>query len=107
MPEKKSKFKDPYLSRNEFKKGFYDNQPEPSYYDKYGDRGRIESVLADVDQLGNVVPSESSNMPNLTSGRSPEEYQNFKQMPYQKGSYKEGGDIHIEKGESYIKDLIK
>ena len=48
-------------------KEMYANQPEPSYYDIYGDRGRIEAAIADVDQLGNAIPSESSNMPSLTN----------------------------------------
>jgi len=99
MAEKKSKTKDPYTSRNEFKKGFYEQSDKPPITSDtmYGtDRNIIQEEMAKVDQLG-----------NYTGGRSPEDYKFFKETPYQKGSYKEGGDIHIEKGESYIKDLIK
>jgi len=99
MADKKSKTKDPYLSRNEFKKGFYDQPDKPPVTADvmYGtDRNRIEEEMSKVDQLG-----------NYTSGRSPEDYKLFKENPYQTGSYKNGGDIHIEKGENYIKDLIK
>ena len=99
MTEKKSKTKDPYLNRNEFKKGFYDQPDKPPITADvmYGtDRNRIEEEMSKVDQLG-----------NYTGGRSPEDYKLFKETPYQTGSYKEGGDIHIEKGHNYIKDLIK
>jgi len=128
MAEKKSKTKDPYTSRNEFKKGFYDQPDKPpvtaetlygtgktsltdlrdlkgSISDKEGarirdmfseDRNIIQNEMDKVDQLG-----------NYTGGRSPEDYKAFKETPYQTGSYKDGGDIHIEKGHNYIKDLIK
>ena len=88
-------------------KGFFGNTQEPTYYDPQRDRDRIESVLSDVDQLGNVIPSTDITKPYVSGGRSPEAYGALKQNPYQRGSYKTGGDIHIEKGESYIKDLIK
>jgi hypothetical protein len=70
-------------------KEMYANQPEPSYYDIYGDRGRIEAAIADVDQLGNALPSQSSNMPSLTTS-----------------NFNEGGEAEITKGHDYIKDLL-
>jgi len=52
-------------------------------------------------------PEKDSGLSIPMSGRSPEDYKSFKETPYEKRSYKDGGDIHIEKGHNYIKDLIK
>jgi hypothetical protein len=50
--------KDPYTSRNEFKKGFYDQADKPpiTYDTMYGtDRNIIQGEMNKVDQLGNVI----------------------------------------------------
>lgn len=125
----KSKTKDPYLDRNEFKKGFYDQPDKPPITDDtmYGtDRDAIRREAYRFDNLDKTPIMERmpyypdkefklEKMPyitdmdpsTLTSGRSPEDYRAFRETPYEKKSYKDGGEIHIEKGESYIKDLIK
>ena len=115
MPEKKSKSKDPYLSRNEFKKGFYDQPDKPPVTDEtlYGTgstKMKPMPYYPDEESAIEKLPYRPEDGPVISipmSGRSPEEYKTFKETPYERKSYKEGGDIHIEKGESYIKDLIK
>ena len=134
MPDKKSKSKtkDPYLERNEFKKGFYDQPDKPPVTDDtmYGTaRNEIKKEAHRFDNFDKVPTMENmpyypekdsgvmTNMPYYPekdsglsipmSGRSPEDYKSFKETPYEKRSYKDGGDIHIEKGHNYIKDLIK
>ena len=50
--------KDPYTSRNEFKKGFYDQADKPTITSDtmYGtDRNIIQGEMDKVDQLGNVI----------------------------------------------------
>ena len=58
MSEKKSKTKDPYISRNEFKKGFYEQADKPPITSDtmYGtDRNIIQGEMNKVDELGNVI----------------------------------------------------
>jgi hypothetical protein len=39
-------------------KEMFKNQPAPTYGDMYGDRGRVEAPLANVDIMGNVTGPE-------------------------------------------------
>jgi hypothetical protein len=125
----KSKTKDPYLERNEFKKGFYDQPDKPPVTDDtmYGTaRNEIKKEAYRFDTTPPVMekmpyypdkevpmqtmpyyPEEDSLISIPMSGRSPEEYKTFRETPYEKRSYKDGGEIRIEKGHNYIKDLIK
>ena len=62
MADKKSKTKDPYISRNEFKKGFYEQADKPAITSDtmYGtDRNIIQGEMNNVDQLGNVISANS------------------------------------------------
>jgi len=126
----KSKTKDPYLERNEFKKDFYNQLDKPPTTDDtiYG-TSRKKVIEKEAFRFENLdEPQKMEPMPyypdkeikmekmpyitdtdpsTLTSGRSPEEYRKFKEVPFERRDYKNGGDIHIEKGHSYIKDLIK
>jgi hypothetical protein len=111
----KSKSKDPYLERNEFKKGFYDQPDKPPITAEtlYGkDSMKMEPMPYYPDKepvMENLPyrPEEDSGSYIPMSGRSPEEYRAFRETPYEKKSYKDGGEIRIEKGHNYIKDLIK
>jgi len=124
----KSKTKDPYLERNEFKKGFYDQPDKPPITAEtmYGtgktsstDLRNLKGSISDKEasyirsmrsEDKNIIQDEMDKvdqLDNYIGGRSPEDYKSFKETPYQTGSYKDGGDIHIEKGHNYIKDLIK
>ena len=40
------------------------------------------------------------------AGVSPQDYELAQSQPIKKGSYKEGGNIHVHKGHDYIKDLL-
>lgn len=130
MADKKSKSKakdtDPYLERNEFKKGFYDQPDKPpitadTLYGTDRDAIRNEAFRFDKTPIMEKMPYypdkeiKMEKMPyitdtdpsTLTSGRSPDEYRKFKEVPFERRDYKNGGDVHIEKGHNYIKDLIK
>ena len=124
----KSKTKDPYLDRNEFKKGFY-NQPDkpPITADTlYGtDRDIIRneaikqnsgSVISKSERdiirnealKGSVGEAMSESEFERLKSITPEQYQEDRANPYSKGSYKDGGEIHLTgKDKNYIKDLIK
>jgi hypothetical protein len=126
----KSKTKDPYLERNEFKKGFYNQPDKPpvtaetmygtgikgSMSDKEGEQMRSmrpddrDAIRREANRYEykdlQGVPSDVE-MERLRS-ITPEQYQEDRANPYSKGSYKEGGEIHLTgKDKNYIKDLIK
>lgn len=108
MADKKSKpkIKDPYLERNEFKKGFYDQAGKPPITDDtmYGtDRDIIRNEALKQNSGSAMSESEFERLKYIT----PEQYQEDRAHPYDKRSYKEGGEIHItNKDKNYIKDLI-
>ena len=128
----KSKDKDPYLERNEFKKDFYNQSDKPPVTaDTIYGTGTIgtmsdkqmqrylddrDAIRREANRFENLnEPKKMEPMPyimdtdpsTLTSGRSPEEYKKFKEVPFERRDYKNGGDVHVEKGHDYIKDLIK
>lgn len=111
MADKKSKYKakdtDPYLERNEFKKGFYDQPDKPPITADtlYGtDRDIIRNEALKQNSGAAMSESEFERLKYIT----PEQYQQDRANPYSRGSYKDGGEIHINnKDKNYIKDLIK
>jgi len=127
----KSKAKDPYLERNEFKKDFYNQSDKPpvtadTIYGT-GTKGSISD--AEAERILSMRPDDRDairreanrfddykNLPGVPSDAeierlrsiTPEQYQEDRANPYSKGSYKEGGEIHLTgKDKNYIKDLIK
>jgi len=67
MPEKKTKKtksqKDPYMSRNEFKPGFYDQPDKPAMTDRdvYGDLGKPETGVTS-NPMGDISSSADSEI---------------------------------------------
>jgi hypothetical protein len=103
----KSKDNDPFFDRNEFKEGFY-NQPSqrPITAETMFGKGTTRSLeYPTVDPDTRMM--QEDQLSTYTSGRSPEQYRAFKENPLERRDYKNGGDVHVEKGHSYIKDLIK
>jgi hypothetical protein len=76
----------------------YANQPEPTYWEKYGDIGRVEAPLANVDIMGNVTGPEDTTKTYAMGGLTSQPTLNYM-------GAKKGGNI--SKGKNGGKTVIK
>jgi len=79
-------------------KEMYANQPEPNYWDMYGERGRVEAPLANVDIMGNVTGPEDTSKTYAMGGLTGQPTLNYM-------GAKKGGQV-LAKGNKLAKHKI-